>query len=114
MSAPERRLSAPERPVSAPERHLSAPGRPLLGGPREVLSAPADSFSADDVQRHAALASARLLTLEERLSANPPPPGAQKETQLTAGDDLSIAQEVGRIGLQRLLLVQAISNQTRL
>ena len=89
-----------------------------LASQQQVLWAPAGSFSGEQAVRAASLAAAQLAELESRLTPllqRPVPDGVDlTDLDTAATDDSSVTQEVGRIGLQRLFTVQAISNQTEL
>ena len=93
------------------------PPRPA-GLIRAALAAEEGSFSPEEAQRTASRAAALLAELEDRLSpyVQHPASGAAGlgGLQTAAAGDRSVAQEVGRIGLQRLFTIQAISNQTKL
>ena len=119
-------LPDPARPLVAalvdPARPLSGllpdPARPLAVAGGRVLSVSAGSFSGEEAQRRAALASARLAALEDRLATSQhrhkPEEGDLTGLPTVAAGDPSVAQKVGRIGLHRLLVIQAIGNQTQL
>ncbi|XP_043231903.1 uncharacterized protein LOC122386615 isoform X1 [Amphibalanus amphitrite] len=87
-----------------------------LAGQQQVLSADTASFSGERAVQDASAAAARLAELEARLTPllqRPVPDGVDLTGLDTASaGDWSVAQEVGRIGLQRLFTMQAVSNQT--
>ncbi|KAF0287245.1 Chorion peroxidase [Amphibalanus amphitrite] len=87
-----------------------------LAGQQQVLSADTASFSGERAVQDASAAAARLAELEARLTPllqRPVPDGVDLTgLDTAAAGDWSVAQEVGRIGLQRLFTVQAVSNQT--
>ncbi|XP_043210080.1 uncharacterized protein LOC122375010 [Amphibalanus amphitrite] len=87
-----------------------------LAGQQQVLSADTASFSGERAVQDASAAAARLAELEAQLTPllqRPVPDGVDLTgLDTAAAGDWSVAQEVGRIGLQRLFTVQAVSNQT--
>ena len=102
--------------VPAPAADASPARR--LAGRRAALLVPSGRSDGAAARRHAQLHMEALSELEDRLEAVLHRPGTE-EADLTglrtaAGGDPAEAQELGRIGLQRLLATQAIGNETTL
>ena len=100
------------RPLAGPQ---SGPGR-RLAVIRQSLSAPPGSFSSEAAEQQASLDWSELEELEERLMANSHRPGvpAADLTGPQSREGAAAAQEVGRLGLRRLITSQAVGNQTSL
>ena len=111
--------------ICAPPFAPVAPGRPLAGPQsrpviRQVLSAPPGSFSSEAAEQEASLVWSELEELEERLTADlhragvPAADLAGPQTRAEQDAAETTTQEVGRIALQRLVVIEAVGNQTSL
>ena len=104
---------APEQ-TGRPQRHLYA-------RPSALVAPPAASVDLWEAQWQVTQHVDALAELEERLSAVLHRPGEEQADMMdplsegaAADEDETLLQQLGRLGLQRLLTIQAIDNQTAL
>ncbi|XP_043208878.1 chorion peroxidase-like [Amphibalanus amphitrite] len=104
-------------PVRAPPTPAAV--RPLSGRRSTLLAPPAEAVNLREAQWQATQHLDALAELEERLAAVLHRPGAEQADMMDplpegSDEDSMLMQQLGRLGLERFLTIQAINNQSRL